>query len=72
MIVIGTPADGGSAGLFDASLTGQLIRHARSEVHLVPIMPDRQLTAADQRGRRDRTRAAGGAAYPMSPTTILR
>jgi MFS transporter, ACDE family, multidrug resistance protein len=47
MIVIGTPADGGSAELFDASLTAQLIRHARCEVHLVPIMPDRHLAAAD-------------------------
>jgi ACDE family multidrug resistance protein len=47
MIVIGTPADSDSAGLFDASLTAQLIRHARCEVHLVPIMADRHLAAAD-------------------------
>jgi nucleotide-binding universal stress UspA family protein len=51
MIVIGTPADSGSAGLFDASLTAQLIRHARCEVHLVPIMAHRELAAADT-GRR--------------------
>jgi ACDE family multidrug resistance protein len=48
MIVIGTPADSGSAGLFDASLTAQLIRHARCEVHLVPITADLELAAADQ------------------------
>jgi len=51
MIVIGTPADGGSARLFDASLTAQLIRHARCDVHLVPILPHRELAAADT-GRR--------------------
>lgn len=51
MIVIGTPAGSGSAGLFDASLTAQLIRHARCEVHLVPIMAHRELAAADT-GRR--------------------
>jgi nucleotide-binding universal stress UspA family protein len=49
MIVIGTPADSGSAGLFDASLTAQLIRHARCDVHLVPILADREFAAADQR-----------------------
>ena len=48
MIVIGTPADSGLAGLFDASLTNQLIRHARCDVHLVPLLADRQLAAADQ------------------------
>ncbi len=37
MIIIGSPTDGASAGLFDASLTSQLIRHARSEVHIVPV-----------------------------------
>jgi MFS transporter, ACDE family, multidrug resistance protein len=39
MIVIGSPADGGSGELFDASLTSQLIRHADCEVHLVPATP---------------------------------
>lgn len=48
MIVIGAPAHGDSAGLFDASLTSQLIRHARCDVHLVPLLADRQLAAADQ------------------------
>ncbi len=47
MIVIGAPADSGPAGLFDASLTAQLIRHARCDVHLVPITADRHLAAAD-------------------------
>jgi MFS transporter, ACDE family, multidrug resistance protein len=37
MIIIGSPADGAAAGLFDASLTSQLIRHARCEVHIVPV-----------------------------------
>jgi MFS transporter, ACDE family, multidrug resistance protein len=45
MIVIGSPADASPAGLFDASLTTELIRHARCEVHLVPVAPDRQLAA---------------------------
>ncbi len=48
MIVIGAPAHGDSAGLFDASLTSQLIRHARCDVHLVPLLADRRLAAADQ------------------------
>jgi MFS family permease len=48
MIVIGTPADSGLAGLFDASLTNQLIRHARCDVHLVPLLADRQLAAAER------------------------
>ena len=39
MIIIGSPTDGVSAGLFDASLTSQLIRHARCEVHIVPVSP---------------------------------
>jgi MFS transporter, ACDE family, multidrug resistance protein len=39
MIIIGSPADGASAGLFDASLTSRLIRHARCEVHIVPVFP---------------------------------
>jgi ACDE family multidrug resistance protein len=39
MIVIGSPTDGASAGLFDASLTSELIRHADCEVHLVPATP---------------------------------
>jgi MFS transporter, ACDE family, multidrug resistance protein len=50
MIVIGAPADGGLAGLFDASLTAQLIRHARCPVHLVPLPADRRLAAADTGG----------------------
>jgi len=49
MIIAGSPADGASAGLFDASLTGQLIRHARCEVHLVPIPAGRTLTDTGQR-----------------------
>jgi MFS transporter, ACDE family, multidrug resistance protein len=48
MIVIGSPADGGSAGLFDASLTNELIRHARCEVHLVPVRAERMLACAEQ------------------------
>jgi MFS transporter, ACDE family, multidrug resistance protein len=48
MIVIGSPADGGAAGLFDASLTSQLIRHARCEVHLVPVRADRRLACAER------------------------
>jgi MFS family permease len=37
MIVTGAPADGELAGLFDADLTRQLLRHARCEVHVVPL-----------------------------------
>jgi MFS transporter, ACDE family, multidrug resistance protein len=47
MIIIGSPADGASAGLFDASLTSQLIRHARSEVHIVPVAATRPLENAE-------------------------
>jgi MFS transporter, ACDE family, multidrug resistance protein len=43
MIIIGSPVDGVSAGLFDASLTSQLIRHARCEVHVVPVGATRPL-----------------------------
>jgi hypothetical protein len=43
----GTAGDSDWAGLFGASLTAQLICHARCEVHLVPIMADRHLAAAD-------------------------
>jgi len=50
MVVIGSPSDGGPAALFDASLTGELIRHARCEVHLVPVSAARVLTGADSRG----------------------
>ncbi len=49
MIIIGSPSDGGSAGLFDASLTSQLIRNARCEVHLVPIPAARPLEDAELR-----------------------
>jgi MFS transporter, ACDE family, multidrug resistance protein len=49
MIILGSPSDGGSAGLFDASLTSQLIRHARCEVHLVPIPAVRPLEDAELR-----------------------
>jgi ACDE family multidrug resistance protein len=49
VIIIGTPADGPSAGLFDASLTSQLIRHARSEVHIVPVPATRPLEDAKLR-----------------------
>jgi MFS transporter, ACDE family, multidrug resistance protein len=48
MIIIGSPADGSSAGLFDASLTSQLIRHARCEVRVVPVGPTRPLTDAER------------------------
>jgi ACDE family multidrug resistance protein len=48
MIIIGSPTDGGAAGLFDASLTSQLIRHARCEVRVVPVGPTRPLTEAEQ------------------------
>jgi nucleotide-binding universal stress UspA family protein len=47
MIIVGSPSDGEAAGLFDASLTGQLIRHARSEVHLVPVAAARPLANAE-------------------------
>jgi nucleotide-binding universal stress UspA family protein len=47
MIVIGAPADVSPAALFDASLTTELIRHARCEVHLVPVLAGRELAAAD-------------------------
>jgi MFS family permease len=46
MIVIGTPADAGTAGLFDASLTTELIRHARCEVHLVPVRAAHEFAGA--------------------------
>jgi MFS transporter, ACDE family, multidrug resistance protein len=49
VIIIGSPADGPSAGLFDASLTSQLIRHARSEVHIVPVPATRPLEDAKPR-----------------------
>jgi ACDE family multidrug resistance protein len=49
MIIIGSPSDGASAGLFDASLTSQLIRHARSEVHIVPLPAARPLEDAKLR-----------------------
>jgi MFS family permease len=49
MIIIGSPADGPSAGLFDASLTSQLIRHARCEVHIVPVPAVRLLEDAKLR-----------------------
>jgi MFS transporter, ACDE family, multidrug resistance protein len=49
MIITGSPADGGSAGLFDASLTSQLIQHARCEVHLVPVPAARGITDAELR-----------------------
>ncbi len=47
MIIIGAPSDGEPAGLFDASLTSQLIRHARCEVHIVPVPATRPLAGAD-------------------------
>jgi MFS transporter, ACDE family, multidrug resistance protein len=47
MIIIGSPADGRAAGLFDASLTSQLIRHARCEVHVVPVPAARPLDDAE-------------------------
>ena len=47
MIIIGSPADGASAGLFDASLTSQLIRNARCEVHIVPVPDARPLARAE-------------------------
>jgi MFS transporter, ACDE family, multidrug resistance protein len=49
MIIIGSPTDGASAGLFDASLTSQLIRHARCEVHIVPVPAARPLEDAELR-----------------------
>ena len=49
MIIAGSPANDGSAVLFDASLTSQLIRHARCEVHLVPIPAGRTLIHTEQR-----------------------
>jgi MFS transporter, ACDE family, multidrug resistance protein len=49
MIITGSPADGRSAALFDASLTSQLIRHARCEVHLVPVPAARGLADAELR-----------------------
>jgi MFS transporter, ACDE family, multidrug resistance protein len=47
MIIIGSPEDGAAAGLFDASLTSQLIRHTRCEVHLVPVSAGRALADAE-------------------------
>jgi ACDE family multidrug resistance protein len=47
MIIIGSPEDGAAAGLFDASLTSQLIRHTRCEVHLVPVSAGRPLADAE-------------------------
>src|SRR5580693_8186933 len=49
VIIIGSPADGPSAGLFDASLTSQLIRHAHCEVHIVPVPAARPLEDAELR-----------------------
>ncbi|HTZ27394.1 MAG TPA: MFS transporter [Streptosporangiaceae bacterium] len=49
MIIIGSPTGGASAGLFDASLTSQLIRHARCEVHIVPVPAARPLEDAELR-----------------------
>ncbi|MGC1282773.1 MAG: universal stress protein, partial [Streptosporangiaceae bacterium] len=49
VIIIGSPSDGPSAGLFDASLTSQLIRHARSQVHIVPVPATRPLEDAKLR-----------------------
>jgi MFS family permease len=49
MIIIGSPADGAAAGLFDASLTSQLIRHAQCEVHIVPVPAARPLKDAELR-----------------------
>jgi MFS family permease len=49
VIIIGSPADGAAAGLFDASLTSQLIRHARCEVHIVPVPAARPLEDAELR-----------------------
>ena len=49
MIIIGSPANGATAELFDASLTSQLIRHARSEVHIVPVPAARPLKDAELR-----------------------
>ena len=49
MIIIGSPTDGAAAGLFDASLTSQLIRHARCEVHIVPVPAARSLKEAELR-----------------------
>ena len=47
MIIIGSPEDGAAAGLFDASLTSQLIRRTRCEVHLVPVSAGRPLADAE-------------------------
>jgi len=47
MIIVGSPADGAPAGLFDASLTSQLIRHARCDVHVVPVPAARPLAGAE-------------------------
>ena len=47
MVIIGSPEDGGAAGLFDASLTSQLIRDTRCEVHLVPVSAARPLADAE-------------------------
>ncbi len=41
MIVIGPPEGGGLAGLFDADLTSQLLRHAPCAVHVVAPEADR-------------------------------
>jgi MFS family permease len=49
MIVIGAPTGGELAGLFDADLTSQLLRHARCDVHVIA-------PPADRAGRRARER----------------
>jgi ACDE family multidrug resistance protein len=42
MIIIGAPADGEIAELFDASLTSEVVRHAQCAVHIVAPAGERQ------------------------------
>jgi len=41
MILIGTPTDSEIAGIFDAALTSQVVRHAHCAVHIIPSGYDR-------------------------------
>lgn len=51
MIVIGAPTGGELAGLFDADLTSQLLRHARCDVHVIAPPADRAGHRASERIR---------------------
>ena len=46
MILIGRPADSQIAGVFDAAVTTQVVRHADCAVHIVPPINENQLSGA--------------------------